>query len=78
QECSTPGVTDVLDVDTILTARAFPEVQYINPFVSFQIGTSAIKVSCVIERDRGKEAVKVIHDKFGLDQPHSSEALTST
>ncbi|MEM9730452.1 MAG: hypothetical protein AAF997_17865, partial [Myxococcota bacterium] len=38
QECSTPGVTDVLDVDTILTARAFPEVQYINPLVSFEIG----------------------------------------
>lgn len=26
------------DVDTLLTARAFPATQFINPFVSFQIG----------------------------------------
>ncbi|MGD1850854.1 MAG: aspartate kinase [Cyanophyceae cyanobacterium] len=37
------------------------------------ITTSPIKVSCVIGRDRGKEAVKAIHDKFGLEQPPSSQ-----
>ncbi|MEM9771189.1 MAG: aspartate kinase [Cyanobacteria bacterium P01_D01_bin.73] len=32
------------------------------------ITTSAIKVSCVIGRDRGKEAVQAIHEKFGLEK----------
>lgn len=36
QACS--ETNDVIDVDTVLTGRAFPEVQYINPFVSFEIG----------------------------------------
>ncbi|MEM6502713.1 MAG: aspartate kinase [Cyanobacteria bacterium P01_C01_bin.89] len=42
------------------------------------ITTSAIKVSCVIGRDRSKEAVKAIHDKFGLEQPPGGAAPTNT
>ena len=33
------------------------------------ITTSPIKVSCVVDRDRGKEAVKAIHDQFDLGAP---------
>ena len=31
------------------------------------ISTSEIKVSCVIDEERIKEAVQILHDKFGLD-----------
>jgi len=30
------------------------------------ISTSEIKISCVVDKKRGEEAVRVIHDKFGL------------
>jgi len=32
------------------------------------ISTSEIKVSCVIDEERIKEAVQILHDKFGLDK----------
>ena len=32
------------------------------------ISTSEIKVSCILELDKAKEAVQVIHDKFKLDE----------
>ncbi|MEM7436988.1 MAG: hypothetical protein AAF436_17670, partial [Myxococcota bacterium] len=35
-EC--PEEDPVLDVDTVLTGRAFPQAQYVNPLVSFEIG----------------------------------------
>lgn len=30
------------------------------------ISTSEIKISCVVKKERGEDAVRVIHDKFGL------------
>jgi len=32
------------------------------------ISTSEIKISCVIERDKGEEAARVLHSAFGLDE----------
>lgn len=32
------------------------------------ISTSAIKVSCLVDRDRGLEALRIAHREFGLDQ----------
>jgi len=34
------------------------------------ISTSEIKISCIIEEKYGELAVRVLHDAFGLDQPH--------
>jgi len=32
------------------------------------ISTSEIKISCVVKKKFGEEAVRVIHKKFGLDK----------
>ncbi len=40
------------------------------------ISTSPIKVSCVIAKDRVEEAVRALHDAFGLDSAAVSHELT--
>jgi aspartate kinase len=38
------------------------------------ISTSEIKISCVIAKERGKEALRLIHAAFGLDQTPNSQS----
>jgi aspartokinase len=42
------------------------EMREINPI--HMISTSEIKVSCVIDEEHIREAVQVLHQKFGLDK----------
>jgi aspartate kinase len=37
------------------------------------ITTSEIKISCIIPRERGEEALRLVHDAFGLDRNGGSE-----
>lgn len=37
------------------------------------ISTSEIKISCVVRKNEGKEAVRVIHQEFGLDKEEDLE-----
>jgi aspartate kinase len=32
------------------------------------ISTSDISISCIIDKDKGEDAVKALHEKFGLDK----------
>ncbi|MEM1426025.1 MAG: aspartate kinase [Cyanobacteria bacterium P01_H01_bin.130] len=69
-----PAVAKVSIVGTGMEARPGVAAQMFQALadrgINIQsITTSAIKVSCVVARDRGKEAVKAIHEKFDLGQP---------
>ncbi|HDM38033.1 MAG TPA: ACT domain-containing protein, partial [Candidatus Omnitrophica bacterium] len=35
------------------------------------ISTSEIKISCVIEKDKAEEAVRILHKEFGLEKQRS-------
>jgi aspartate kinase len=43
------------------------------------ITTSEIKISCIVDRPRGEEALRVVHDAFGLSSgPGVTAAMQST
>jgi len=40
------------------------------------ISTSEIKISCVVEKDRGPDALRAIHDAFELDKPEDQRSYS--
>jgi aspartate kinase len=40
------------------------------------ITTSEIKISCIVPRRQGKQALQVVHDTFGLGAPTETTAGT--
>ncbi|HUS58841.1 MAG TPA: aspartate kinase [Planctomycetota bacterium] len=42
------------------------------------ISTSEIKISCVVEKDRGPDALRAVHEVFELDKPEEERSYSGT